>query len=74
LEKLQWHAAVVSLDTGIGLIEVTPSRYTIRKILQRGYYCVQVDYGHSIAPLNFHQAWSYLNGVVRGVEYMRGEA
>ena len=68
LEKLEWQAAVVSEDTGIEHINVTRSHYTIGSILQRGYYCVEVGFGRSIAPLNFHQAWSYLNGVSTGVE------
>jgi hypothetical protein len=73
LEKLEWQAACVTAETGIEHIQVTRSDYRTSGILQRGYYCVQVGYGHSIAPLNFYQAWSYLNGVARGTQ-VRDEA
>lgn len=66
LQKLEWHAAVVAHDTGLDLVKVTKSDYRVGGIPMPGYFCIQIGYGHSIAPLSFRQSWSYLNGVARG--------
>jgi hypothetical protein len=68
LAKLQWHAAVVSHDTGLH-IEVTSSdsRERVDGEWRRipGMYCIQVGPG-SAAPFAFRDAWTYLNGVSCG--------
>jgi hypothetical protein len=72
--KLEWHAAVVALDTGLD-IEIGPGAL---RVMRRGIwhaepdtYSVNIMAGGgtttSCSALNYHEAWIYLNGVRAGV-------
>jgi hypothetical protein len=71
--KLDWLAAVVSVDTGLR-ISVTPSDYRIGKRRQTGYYCVMVAGHSSTAPYTYRDAWVYLSGISTGSRATKGEA
>lgn len=61
LKKLEWHAAAVTMDTGIE-ITVTPSDYRIGGWKQRGYYDVASP-GSVSGPHTYYDAWSLINGI-----------
>lgn len=58
--KLAWHAAIVNADTGL----------TIR-ISTGGYRFNISTPGAGTGPLDFHSAWTYLNGIDHGVRAAR---
>lgn len=60
-EQLEWKAAVVELDAGVG-VQITP--------MGRGVYSVIVGRSSSIT-LPFNETWMYLNGVGVGATQMR---
>lgn len=58
LEQLRWHAAVVNLDCDLH-ITVEPHAGRDDEFLVCGLRC-------SHGPLDFHDAWKFLNGVSFG--------
>lgn len=69
LTKLTWKAAVVTLDTGLG-INVKEANYSTNGVRNNGFYNTIV--GHSsMGPLDFRSTWDYLNGVSTGATQAR---
>lgn len=70
LTKLQWHAAVVTYDTGIP-IRISDGAYKVQSGDQwvdvPGHYSINVGSGCRSA-LDYRDAWIYLSGVSAGYE------
>lgn len=69
LTKLQWQAAVTSVDCGGLRIKVHPNAFR-EKINGEwrdvpGYYSLQLDHS-SVGSLGYRTTWSYLNGISIG--------
>jgi hypothetical protein len=63
-DKLRWHAAVTTFDTGL-TIRVGPAGYSINGVPQHGYYSIQVGWS-SCGPLDLDSGWTYINGIAAG--------
>lgn len=71
LKKLAWHAAVVKADTGVD-VRVVRGNTLINGIPLGGQYHVQYANGVAMTG-DFHNTWSYLNGIALGVRLTRKE-
>lgn len=75
LTKLQWHAAVVSYDTGLN-VHISPGDSSIKRFGEwrkiHGTYSVRCGASSTILP-NFHSTWTYLNGISMGARASREE-
>lgn len=69
LKRLQWKAAVTSVDTGLH-VTVKPADYRVSGIGQFGVYEVGVEYAGT-GPLDYRSAWSLLTGVEIGANQMK---
>lgn len=59
--KLHWHAAIVTLDTGLN-IQITE--------YQPGEYNFTIG-GTGTSPYTYNDAWTYLNGIGTGAREAR---
>lgn len=62
LEKLRWHAAVATLDTGLKLLV-----HPIRDVMGRHKYSIQVE-NSSMSAMPYADAWLYITGISTGAE------
>ncbi len=69
LTKLEWLCAVMELNCGIRP-RVGPAHLHINGVLQPDYFSIAVGTG-SAGAFDFHQAWTYLNGIEAGVRAAR---
>jgi hypothetical protein len=72
-KKLEWHAAVIEVDSGIP-VRVSRADYSTKIagvwIPNPGYYDVSTGRS-SCGPLTYDDAWSYLNGIAAGASAVR---
>lgn len=65
LEKLRWHAAVTTLDTGLRVLV-----HPMNDVMGRVKYSIQVENG-SMASMPYEDAWLYISGVSNGASFMK---
>lgn len=65
LEKLRWHAAVLHADTG-KRVDVDRAHYKLNGVPQKDYFIVSCATS-TFSPVNFRDAWTYINGIGSGI-------